>query len=71
MTSYTKDSWVKKKIELSPNCIVELDVWGGVSLEYTEISPDPWYGDTETSVDIDKEKAKEIIEMLKEAFNIS
>lgn len=44
----------------------EVNVW----LEYIEHSPDPWYGNTETSIDIDKETAIKIVKALKEAFKI-
>ena len=40
-----------------------------ITLEYTERQADPYYSDTETSLDIDKEKTVEIINMLKEAFD--
>ena len=41
-----------------------------VGFEFTERSPDSYYSDTVTDVDIDREKAIEIINFLKDAFSI-
>ena len=41
-----------------------------VGFEFTEHSPDSYYSDTVTDVDIDREKAIEIINFLKDAFSI-
>jgi hypothetical protein len=35
-----------------------------VTLEYIEHSPDPWYSDSEVSLDLPSDKAKEIVEFL-------
>ena len=62
-------------LEIQGNCRMEFITWeGGVfdpsaTIEYVEHG-DHWHGDTETSVDIDKKKAIEIIKMLKETFAI-
>lgn len=37
-----------------------------LTIEYVERSPDPWYGDTDTSVDITPEKVREIITFLEQ-----
>lgn len=62
------------KISLSMNChFVRADYGGGifdVTLEYTEHSPDPWYGNSETEVDIDAGRAQEIIDFLRWSFDI-
>lgn len=61
------------KIELSPSCWLVRYNWSStdteICLEYTEYSPDPWYGDSRTEVDITKEKAQEIIDFLQEYVN--
>lgn len=41
-----------------------------VCLEYSEKQSDPWYGNIEESIYIDKAKAIELVELLREAFNI-
>lgn len=41
-----------------------------ITLDYIEHSADHWYQDRETSLDIDKEKAVEIIKFLQDAFAI-
>lgn len=65
----------EKKVELSGSCSISIITYEGclctdVTLEYTECSPDAWYDDTEISIDIDEEKAVEIIKALKEAFEL-
>jgi hypothetical protein len=42
-----------------------------LSLEYVEYSTDYWSSDTTTDVDIDREKAKEIIAFLEEKFQLN
>lgn len=60
-------------VELDYGCKIVLQEWetfpASVELEYIEHSPDPWYSDTETSVTIDKEQARAIIELLTKFVN--
>lgn len=60
-------------VELGYGCKIVLQEWetfpASVELEYIEHSPDPWYSDTETSVTIDKEQARAIIELLTKFVN--
>lgn len=64
----------EEKLELTPTCHFVKTHYGqkfqDITLEYTEHSPDPWYSDTDTCIDIDKEIAIKIIDFLKQAFNI-
>ncbi len=65
----------EKKVHLSSSCSISVISYENissvdVSLDYTEHSPSHGYGDTETSVDIDREKAVEIVSALKGAFKI-
>jgi hypothetical protein len=66
----------ESKLKLSSTCELVKTVYSTpsfapeVSLDYVERSPDSYYSDTETSVDLDKEKAREIIAFLQEAFGI-
>lgn len=56
---------VEATLELSPFCCFELQQYAkdckNLTLEYTEFSSDYWHSDTETSVDITPEKAREVI----------
>lgn len=63
------------QVKLSSTCHLERVVYGSdsspsVSLDYIEHSSDSWYSDNETSLDIDKEKATEIIKFLEESFDL-
>jgi hypothetical protein len=49
---------------------VYLTVPDDVYFTYIEHSPDPWYSDSETDVDIDRDQAIQIIDFLREAFSI-
>ena len=64
----------EKVIELTSSCRLTLNTFESfapiLELEYTEHACDYWSSNTETTVDIDKEKAAEIIELLKEAYGI-
>ena len=42
-----------------------------VTFNYIEHSPDHWYSDVETDVDIDRDKAIEIIKFLRESFDLT
>jgi len=42
--------------------------WDRVTINYTEHSPSPPYRDMETSVDVSKEQARQIIAFLKDAY---
>lgn len=61
-------------VKLSNSCNFVFDMWNSkespVCLEYTEHSSDNWHSDTETSIDIDKEKAVELVEFLKKYYSI-
>ena len=57
-------------LELSKSCRFEYMQGCGVTLCYTEHSPDSWYSDMATEVDIDRAKAMEIIWWLSEKFDI-
>lgn len=66
---------IEKKLKIQGSCSIEFITWEdsafepSATIEYVEHG-DHWHGDTDTSVDIDKEKAVEIIKMLKETFAI-
>ena len=66
---------IEKKIEIDGSCGMGFITWEegsfepSAAIEYVKRG-DSWHGDTEISVDIDKEKAIEIINMLKETFDI-
>ena len=65
-----------KKVEIEVSCWFERFDFNDaaypseVTLEYIEKAQYPGYSDTETSHDINKEKAQEIIDFLKESFDI-
>lgn len=61
------------KIELSGSCRFTLTTYENsdrkdMSLDYTEHSTDHWNSDTETSIDIDADKAREIVAFMHKAF---
>jgi hypothetical protein len=65
----------EEKLELSRSCHLVKTSYGegvddDISLDYTEYSSDHYHSDTETSVDLDKAKALEVIAFLKDAFSI-
>ena len=61
-----------KFLELSSNCQFVDYEWETspypVAIEYVERSPDHWYSDSETTVDIDVAMAREIVSFLENAF---
>ncbi len=61
-------------LELSSSCKLEATSYDGgstyVSIEYVEHSTDHWHSDSNTSLDVSKEQAIEIIEFLKRNFNL-
>lgn len=63
-----------KYLKISSSCRLVFSEWYSkehpVCLEYIEHSPDSWYSDTETSIDIDKEMAQNIVQFLKKHFEI-
>ena len=66
---------VETQVEIGSSCYLTKIEYGeyfasNISLDYTEHSIDPYLSDNETSLDINKEKAVEIIAFLKEAFDI-
>ena len=66
---------VEKQLEIQgENCCLTVNKYGllptEVTLDYIERSTYEMHDDTETNVDIDKEKAIEIIKFLKDAFDI-
>jgi hypothetical protein len=66
----------EKRVLISNGCCFVQTNYGGaesvkeVDLEYIERSSDHWHSDSETSVSITKEQAQEIIELLRDTFNI-
>jgi len=42
-----------------------------VALEYVEHSPDAWYSDRDVSIDIDADRARQIIEFLAKALRLA
>jgi hypothetical protein len=58
------------KLTISPCCRLEYMHWWGVVLTYMERSPDPYYSDSETDVDIDRAMAMKIIEWLTAKYNL-
>jgi len=56
------------KLELSPTCAFVLYEYetapDELMLDYTEHSADHWYSDTETSIEITKEQAGQIVLLL-------
>jgi hypothetical protein len=62
-----------EKLSLAHSCAFTLTTFEGIEhktvcLEYTEHSTDHWNSDSETSIDLDADKAKSIIEFLHKAF---
>ena len=57
-------------VKLGRDCQLEYTTHSGVSLCYIEHSPDHWYSDTETDVDIDRDKAAEIVAWLCEKYQL-
>jgi len=62
---------IPNKLELSNDCCLEFYDSFGVSLCYFERQADQFYRDLETEIDIDKEKAVEIIEWLKNKYQLN
>ena len=65
----------ESRIEIGASCHLVKTLYGenfepDISLDYTEHASDHWSSDTETSLDINEQKAREIITFLKEAFGI-
>ena len=62
----------ESRLKINHNCSLVLTTFDhcppSVELEYVERSPDPWYSDSETSVEIEEEQAREIVAFLREAF---
>lgn len=61
------------KIELSGSCRFTLTTYENsdrkdISLDYTEHSTDHWNSDTETSIDIDTNSAREIVAFMYKSF---
>ena len=63
-----------EKVEITTNCRIEVMTYESfpttVAICYTEHSTDHWCSDSETEADITKDKAVEIITLLKQAFNL-
>jgi hypothetical protein len=64
----TKELEIQGKMKLI--CTVYNNIPNDVSIDYIEYSPDAWYSDSEVSIDINKQKAIEIIDFLKESFGL-
>jgi hypothetical protein len=64
----------QKKLELSSSCEFELFEYSNgeinLSLDYVEHATDHYSSDNTTSIDIDRDKAKEIIDFLLAAYNL-
>lgn len=63
------------KLEISGSCSFVItrygpDVAPDLALDYTEHSQDHWHSDSDTSIDIDINKAYQIIEFIKKAYDI-
>jgi len=61
---------ITQKLEIGNSCYFEYCEYSGVSLNYTEHSTDHWHSDSEIDIDIDEEKAREVIFFLKDKFNL-
>lgn len=65
---------VIEELHITRDCLLGAYVYErgkpDVYLQYVEHSPDHWYGDTETDIDIDREKAVEIVDFLKKHFKL-
>lgn len=66
----------EQKLELSPSCSLVMNRYESinvtqVSLDYTEHSSDHWHSDTETSIELDEAKAREIVAFLTAAFGLA
>ena len=63
------------QVEIGASCHLTKTEYGenvrpDITLDYIEHSSDHYHSDNETSLDIDKEKAIEMIKFLKDAFAI-
>jgi hypothetical protein len=63
----------EEKLQITYSCAFTLTTYEGtghkdVCLEYTEHSTDHWHSDSETSIDLDADKAREIVAFLHKAF---
>ena len=70
-----RQAMVERKIEIGPSCHFVSTTYAegvrpDVSLDYTEHASDHWSSDVETSLDINEQKAREIIAFLEDAFDI-
>lgn len=76
MKTLQTDYSTEYELELSPSCKLvgtrynTGTLGSSLSLDYVEHSPDSWYSNSETSIDIDKEKAEEIIHLLKLFYDL-
>tara|TARA_R110000823_G_scaffold92053_1_gene202105 strand:- start:102 stop:320 length:219 start_codon:yes stop_codon:yes gene_type:complete len=66
---------IDTRVELSSSCEIVLTEYESIfeptlTLDYTEHSSDPWHSDNETSIDIDKDMAIEIILVLQKAYKL-
>ncbi len=63
-----------EKLEISGSCYLEYVHYVGnystTSLCYTEHSPDPWYSDTITDIELDNDTACDIIRFLMSKLDI-
>jgi hypothetical protein len=64
------DASVDNTLRLNRSCWFEHTPGYGIELCYVEHSPDPYYSDMDTTVDISREKALEIIQWLCEKFDL-
>ncbi|WP_163372894.1 hypothetical protein [Endozoicomonas acroporae] len=62
---------MKEELKITETCkLVRYEYSKEVSLEYVEHSPDSWYSDNETSIDLDKAMAEKIVTMLRKVYSI-
>ena len=59
------------QLEIGNGCSLKSYESMGVSISYMERQADHWYGDVETEIDIDKEKAAEIVIWLCEKYQLN
>lgn len=63
-----------ERLYIDSGCYLEHTHYAGdystTSLCYTEHSPDPWYSDTHTDIELDKSTARDIIRFLMDKLHI-
>jgi len=64
-----------KKLEIGKLTLVSTTYdtnpnWNSMTFEWSEKSPDPWFSDNDVSIDIERDDAIKMIELLKSHFEI-